>query len=1114
MASRRMFILMFSILSVPFVVFGQSDDEVRINIMQAQDTMSRSDAGTFLNGYRRSLSGARMAYRSPHPDAGMALIVRARKEAHSISWETDIIPETYRGDQYRFIWIAGMDRQRVENVGQIHSFDFLVNGRRWFTFRSRKDSTSKSWALRSENGAELSFEATATDWPTGIFGVMHLNVPRHLVPPGKPLTIEVIGEDAESGDWYMTFEYSYSFEPRLRPEPVLVRKQGSEARLLRVSVDNLQKGRSIEIWVGKMEMAKRTLDVGANFLYVPVPAVNVAGEMPVTFTLNGRPESRQYIPVKPVNKREIYILSYSHNDIGYTDLQPNIERKQWRNLDEALRLIELTKDYPEGSRYKWNMEVLWSLDSYMKRASETKRREVIRAVKEGSLGLNALYANILTGLTSAVEMSHFTDFARTLDTSWSLSIKTALVSDVPGFTWGIVPALAQSGVRYFSSSPNPSDRIGYTIDQWGDKPFYWKSQSGKEKILTWVAGESYASFHEGSLSKLGDEKLFKLFRKLDENKYPYEILQLPYTIGGDNGPPDTSLSDYVKNWNERFATPRLIISTHEEMFQEFERRYGASLPSVGGDFTPYWEDGAASSAYETSLNRQAADRLIQDEALWSMRGPTSYRDTEFVAAWRNVMLYDEHTWGAHNSISEPDAPFVKNQWAIKRHFAVAADSMARVLGERAFQSSGASSGSDGGLDVYNTLSWNRSNVVLIPGSESRAGDRVIDAHGNQLPSQRLSTGELAVLIKDLRAMCARRIFVKKGAAYAPGRLEASGNSLGNDLFALSVNSSTGAIHKLEWRRNGLQLVDGKRGGLNAFLYVSGKDADRAKTVSNVKVSVKERGKLMSSLLVTADAPGCRSYSAEVTIYDGLDRIDITDRIDKDPVRTKEGVHIAFPFSVPEGQVRYNVGLGIVRPELDQLAGACKNFFSIESWVDVSNDQLGVTLASPDAPLIEIGSITAEKPWLEEVKPSQDIFSYVMNNYWHTNYKADQEGEVLFRYSLRPNGGYQQAGAARFGLERRQPFVVVPASGPSGQEKSLFDLGSSPVMALSTKPIAGGWLILLYNPANEPESVNLTWNGQIPVTEQLSDSFGRVGDELHGAMQIDAYQNIYVRVVRR
>jgi len=128
------------------------------------------------------------------------------------------------------------------------------------------------------------------------------------------------------------------------------------------------------------------------------------------------------------------------------------------------------------------------------------------------------------------------------------------------------------------------------LQAWGDKPFYWASQSGKERVLTWMAGASYSSFHEGSLSQLGDEKIMSLMRKLDESSYPYDMVQLPYTLG-DNGGPDPTLADFVRHWNERYVTPRLILATHEQMFQEFERRYGATLPVVQGDFTPYWRTG-------------------------------------------------------------------------------------------------------------------------------------------------------------------------------------------------------------------------------------------------------------------------------------------------------------------------------------------------------------------------------------------------------------------------------------------------------------------------------------------------------------------------------------------
>src|ERR1022692_2162367 len=115
---------------------------------------------------------------------------------------------------------------------------------------------------------------------------------------------------------------------------------------------------------------------------------------------------------------------------------------------------------------------------------------------------------------------------------------------------------------------------------------------------------------------------------------------------------------------------------------------------------------------------------------------------------------------------------------------------------------------------------------------------------------------------------------------------------------------------------------------------------------------------------------------------------------------------------------------VVRPNADQLPASCRNWFSVQRWVDVSRDAYGITWGSLDAPLLEIGGITAnlmdEVPvgkWLTHALDSQTIYSWAQNNHWFTNYKIDQPGVTTFRFILRPHqGGYSAAESARFGLE--------------------------------------------------------------------------------------------------
>ena len=1113
----------FSLLCLPAAGSLAAQDRhtgIVINVTQGESDRGR-EAGSaefYSNGYRSSVDGQVLSYHSSHPDADKALLVRANREVHSITWETDTLVNPGTDPMYHLVWLAGLDRAGWGENAVAHTFRLFINGVPWFTFKNYKDSTAEHWSVAGTGGSNLSFRSQMADKFNDLFGYMFLDLPKKGFRPGAPLRLQVESEDEGSAEWYMTFEYRFNFTPRLRAEPAIIRRQNRAFQTLRLSLDNLRPGRILEIIASGEHIVKKPLNVGANIYMIPIGAVDSEETIPVQFNVDGHSVDRTDVPIQPVTKRLIYLLSYSHNDIGYSDLQTVVERKQWNNIGAALKLIGETRDYPADARYKWNLEGLFPVEGYLRQASPERRAEFIEAVRAGSLGLNALYANMLTGLANAVEMSHFTDYARRFSREYSIPITTAVESDVPGFTWGMVPALAQSGVRYFASAPNSSDRIGYALEQWGDKPFYWTSQSGDEKLLMWVAGASYASFHEGELSKLGDEKILKLTRKLDENAYPYEIFQLPYTLG-DNGPPDASLSRFVKDWNERYISPKLIIATHEQMFRDFETRYGSTLPSLKGDFTPYWEDGAASTAFETALNRHSVDRLIQGEAVWSMSAPGGFPAREYDSAWRGVVLYDEHTWGASNSISEPDDSMVTGQWKIKQRFALEADTLSRRLLDKALSplSEAPLPGRlkkpiETSFDIYNTNSWRRTDVVLLSPGQSAAGDRVFDERRRPVPSQRLSTGELAVLAESIPPLSLKRYFIGKGKGLSRGNVEVSANSLSNGLLSLTVNPHTGSIENLRWTKK--QLVDSSKGlGLNEYLYVPGTNPDSARHVTKVSVKIKEHGPLFGSLLIEADAPGCDRYRAEMRLFSGISRIDIIDTLLKRGVREKEGVHIAFPFNLPEGRIRYDVANGLVRPGADQLAGSCKNFLSVQGYVDVSNDEYGVTWVTADAPMIELGSITAELPWLRSINPSPIVYSYVMNNYWHTNYKADQPGLVSFRYSILPHGEFKGEDALRFEIERRQPLVVTEADRSGRPSASLFSVYPPEVLALSVKPIEGerAWLLYLSNPSGRKQNVAVRSPRAIPIAVHASDIFGKIQGETKIPLTIAGHGSMYVRI---
>lgn len=73
----------------------------------------------------------------------------------------------------------------------------------------------------------------------------------------------------------------------------------------------------------------------------------------------------------------------------------------------------------------------------------------------------------------------------------------------------------------------------------------------------------------------------------------------------------TDLQTKVESQHIEFIDEALDI----EVFKIFEKRYNAQIPQVKGDWTPYWEDDAASTAREIRMSRAASERLTQAEAL-------------------------------------------------------------------------------------------------------------------------------------------------------------------------------------------------------------------------------------------------------------------------------------------------------------------------------------------------------------------------------------------------------------------------------------------------------------------------------------------------------------------
>jgi alpha-mannosidase len=302
---------------------------------------------------------------------------------------------------------------------------------------------------------------------------------------------------------------------------------------------------------------------------------------------------------------------------------------------------------------------------------------------------------------------------------------------------------------------------------------------------------------------------------------------------------------------------------------------------------------------------------------------------------------------------------------------------------------------------------------------------LIDEEANEIPTQLLDDGSLVFIAGDVPAK-GRKVFSLQSSVVSEGGDDRNGESFDSDKFTIKIDEKTGAIKSLVYLPEGWEMADTKNlKGLNEYFYVEGRKPDNPLPAVLKDVKVLEDGPVMKVVRLEVEAPGCNSYYADIQLIDDLSMIRIINYIDKQKVLSPEAVHIAFPFNLPNGQIHYDLAYGYCRPEIDQAPGANKNFLCMEHWLDVSNDTAGVTLICPDAPLFEVDRLTMDEivtGWVDHIPPSQTVFSYLMNNYWETNYAASQEGLGEYRYVIIPHGKFDPERAEEEAVSQRQPLI--------------------------------------------------------------------------------------------
>lgn len=444
--------------------------------------------------------------------------------------------------------------------------------------------------------------------------------------------------------------------------------------------------------------------------------------------------------MRPERHWNVYVQASTHVDIGYTDYQPKIKAVHNALMSKA---IELCKKYPE---FKWNSETAWVIDNYLSMMPKADVDAYIKLARERRVGSQAVYGHMLTEGLSHEEMIRDMYFSKSVSRKYGVPCDYALSCDVPTFSGSLPTILAQSGIKYFSAGLNLYRAHSY--NRLFDKsPFYWEGPDGSRVLTSWGYGYGVAGNLglTASVDKAAGD-LEGFLRNYDRPNYPSDAV-LVFGAFGDNHPnaPLEGLARVSHEWNEKYAYPKIIFCLGPEFFQYLEATCKDKIKVMKGDGGCYWEDGEGSSALETGLNRCAKEDLSVAEKLHSLTsamGGGEYPKAALDSAWKNAVLYDEHTWGAYCSFTDPTSALTLGQWGYKSEFAHEAKRISDDILARGLSNLGKLvTAKKPSVVVFNPHSWPMTGLAKA----TMADGKTVDLWVNSVPAMGLKTCPLTTI---------------------------------------------------------------------------------------------------------------------------------------------------------------------------------------------------------------------------------------------------------------------------------------------------------------------------------------------------------------------------------
>jgi hypothetical protein len=304
----------------------------------------------------------------------------------------------------------------------------------------------------------------------------------------------------------------------------------------------------------------------------------------------------------------VHLIFKTHLDVGFTDYAKNVVRSYFEGfIPQAISTAHSLRERGGSERFIWTTGS-WLIYEYLEKESLENRALLEAAITAGDITWHGLPFTLHSELSDPSLYRFGLNLSRRLDRRYGKTTIAGKMTDVPGHTRGIVPLLAEAGIKFLHIGVNQASTPPDVPDV-----FVWRDEASNTDVIV--------MYHKGSYGAT------------------MTIPGLPDAIAfahtNDNIGPQTA-EQVLENYEQiraQFPNAQVFASTLDS-FASALLPIKDQLPVITAELGDTWIHGGGSDPKKISQFRELLRFRRDREA-----------DPLLDEFNRSLLMIPEHTWG-------------------------------------------------------------------------------------------------------------------------------------------------------------------------------------------------------------------------------------------------------------------------------------------------------------------------------------------------------------------------------------------------------------------------------------------------------------------------------------